>query len=245
MVVAAETRALDPPRARLYAHAVDARVAEGASVASVDDMRLIASLRAGDERAFMELVERYGPSMLRVAMLFVRTRAVAEEVVQDAWVGVLNGIDRFEGRSSFKTWLFRILTNTAKTRGERESRSTPVSFLTDAELEPGATSVDPDRFLPEGERWAGWWASAPTRFDEQPESRLLSSETLSVVRGVIEELPAAQRAVIAMRDIAGFSSEEVCENLGISEGNQRVLLHRARTKVRVALEQHLGAEVSV
>lgn len=245
MVVAAETRALDPPRARLYAHAVDASVAEGASVASVDDMRLIASLRAGDERAFMELVERYGPSMLRVAMLFVRTRAVAEEVVQDAWVGVLNGIDRFEGRSSFKTWLFRILTNTAKTRGERESRSTPVSFLTDAELEPGATSVDPDRFLPEGERWAGWWASAPTRFDEQPESRLLSSETLSVVRGVIEELPAAQRAVIAMRDIAGFSSEEVCENLGISEGNQRVLLHRARTKVRVALEQHLGAEVSV
>lgn len=244
MAVVAEQRALDPSRERLYAHSVESRVEEGTYGASVDEMRLVASLRAGDEQAFMELVERYGPSMLRVAMLFVRTRAVAEEVVQDTWVGVLNGIDRFEGRSSFKTWLFRILTNTAKTRGERESRTIPVSFLSDADLEPGAASVDPDRFLPEGERWAGWWASAPVRFDEQPESRLLSSETLAIVRQVVEELPEAQKAVIAMRDIAGFSSEEVCENLGISEGNQRVLLHRARTKVRIALEQHLGAGVS-
>ena len=137
--------------------------------------------------------------MLRVAMLFVRSRAVAEEVVQDTWVGVLDGIGRFEGRSSFKTWLFRILTNTAKTRGERESRTTPVSFLSDSELEPGVRSVDPDRFLPDGDRWAGWWASSPLRFDEQPESRLLSSETLAIVRRVVEELPEAQKAVIAMR----------------------------------------------
>ena len=243
MVALSEERVLiDRPRERLYAHAVETRVEEGAYVASIDDMRLVASLRAGDERAFMELVERYGPSMLRVAMLSVRRRAVAEEVVQDTWVGVLNGIGRFEGRSSFKTWLFRILTNTAKTRGERESRTTPVSFMSDSDLEPGAPSVDPDRFLPDGERWAGWWASSPIRFDEQPESRLLSSETLGVVRQVVEDLPDAQRAVIAMRDIAGCSSEEVCSTLGISEGNQRVLLHRARTKVRAALEEHLGED---
>jgi RNA polymerase sigma-70 factor (ECF subfamily) len=237
---AAEQRVLGLPRERLYAHAVESGVEEGPYVASVDDTRLVASLREGDERAFMELVERYGPAMLRVAMLFVRTRAVAEEVVQDTWVGVLDGIGRFEGRSSFKTWLFRILTNTAKTRGERESRSTPVAFLSGSDLELGAPSVDPDRFLPDGERWAGWWASSPMRFDEQPESRLLSSETLGIVRQVVEELPEAQKAVIAMRDLAGWSSEEVCESLGISEGNQRVLLHRARTKVRAALEEHLG-----
>ena len=233
-------RVLGRGRERLYAHAVESPVEEGAYVASVDDARLVASLRAGEEQAFMELVERHGPSMLRVAMLFVRSHAVAEEVVQDTWVGVLDGIGRFEGRSSFKTWLFRILTNTAKTRGERESRTTPVSFLSDSDLEPGAPSVDPDRFLPDGERWAGWWASSPMRFDEQPESRLLSSETLSIVRRVVEKLPEAQKVVIAMRDIAGCSSEEVCSSLGISEGNQRVLLHRARTKVRVALEEHLG-----
>lgn len=231
---------LDRRCERLYAHAVESRVEDGAHVASSDDMRLVAALRAGDERAFMELVDAHGPSMLRVAMLFVRTRAVAEEVVQDAWLGVLKGIDRFEGRSSLKTWVFRILTNTAKTRGEREARSTPVSFLTDADLEPGAVSVDPDRFLPDGDRWAGWWASSPVRFDEQPESRLLSSETVAVVRAVVDGLPEAQKAVIAMRDMAGFSSEEVCASLGISEGNQRVLLHRARTKVRVALEEHFG-----
>ena len=242
MVVVSEEPVLDRSSERLYAHAVDSGVEEGVYVASVDDTRLVASLRAGDERAFMELVQRYGPSMLRVAMLFVQTRAVAEEVVQDTWVGVLDGIGRFEGRSSFKTWLFRILTNTAKTRGARESRSTPVSFLSGSDLESGATSVDPDRFLPDGERWAGWWASSPIRFDEQPESRLLSSETLGLVRQVVEELPEAQKAVIAMRDLAGCSSEEVCESLGISEGNQRVLLHRARTKVRVALEEHLGED---
>ena len=119
MVVLSEGSVLDQPSERLYAHAVESGVEEGAYVASVDDTRLVASLRAGDEQAFMELVQRYGPSMLRVAMLFVRTRAVAEEVVQDTWVGVLDGIGRFEGRSSFKTWLFRILTNTAKTRCER------------------------------------------------------------------------------------------------------------------------------
>jgi RNA polymerase sigma-70 factor, ECF subfamily len=219
-----------------------APVGPDAYVASAEDLRLVEALRAGDEKAFMELVERYGPSMLRVAMLFVHTRAVAEEVVQDTWVGVLDGIDRFESRSSFKTWLFRILTNTAKSRGVRESRTVPMSSLVEAGLEPGTVSVEHERFVPEGKRWAGHWASSPARFDELPESRLLSSETVSLVRAVVDELPEAQRAVIAMRDLAGFDAEEVCAALGISAGNQRVLLHRARAKVRDALERRLATD---
>lgn len=206
------------------------------------DIRTVEALRAGDEGAFMELVQTYGASMLRVALLFVKTRAVAEEVVQDAWLGVLSGIHRFEGRSSLKTWIFRILTNTAKTRAEREGRSIPFSSLAPDELELGEPSVDPDRFLPDGERWTSHWASSPRRFDEMPEGRLLSSETMGVVQRVVEVLPDAQRIVLTMRDIAGFGAEEVCDELGISEVNQRVLLHRARTKVRRALEEYLEGE---
>lgn len=207
--------------------------------ASAEDVRLVQALREGDEAVFTTLVREYGPSMLRVASLFVRDRAAAEEVVQDAWLGVLKGIDRFEGRSSFKTWLFRILTNTAKSRGEREGRSVPFSALARAELESSERSVEPERFLPEGERWANHWISSPRRFDDLPEERLLSDETMALTRTAIDELPEVQRSVITMRDIAGYSSEEVCVELEISEGNQRVLLHRARTKVRIALERHL------
>jgi RNA polymerase sigma-70 factor, ECF subfamily len=206
---------------------------------SADDVRLVAALREGDERAFVELVDKLGPSMLRVALLFVRTRAVAEEVVQDAWLGVLSGIGRFEGRSSLKTWIFRILTNTAKTRSEREGRSVPFSSLANDELESGESAVDADRFQPDDHRWANHWVSSPRRFDEQPESKLLSRETMSIVQRVVETLPEAQRTVLTMRDIAGFGSEEVCEALGLSEVNQRVLLHRGRTKVRQALEGYL------
>jgi RNA polymerase sigma-70 factor, ECF subfamily len=207
-------------------------------VASREDVLLVEALRAGDEAAFVELVGRYGAVMLRVARLYVPTRAIAEEVVQEAWLGVLTGIGRFQGRASFKTWLFRILTNTAKTRSEREGRSVPFSSLAAAELETGEASVDPDRFFPQGERWASYWASTPRRFDELPESRLLSSETVAIAQEAIEGLPAVQRAVITMRDVAGFDSEDVCDALDLSEGNQRVLLHRARSKVRRALEQH-------
>jgi RNA polymerase sigma-70 factor (ECF subfamily) len=183
------------------------------------------------------LVRQYGASMLRVAMLYVRDRAVAEEVVQDAWLGVLNGIERFEGRSSFRTWLFRILTNNAKSRGEREGRSVPFSALARAEVELNERSVEPDRFLPDTERWANHWISSPRRFDELPEDRLLSHETMGIARTAIDALPEVQRAVITMRDVAGYSAEEVCDALEISEVNQRVLLHRARTKVRRALER--------
>jgi RNA polymerase sigma-70 factor (ECF subfamily) len=212
---------------------------ESPTLLTPEDHRLLERLRAGEEAAFMELVRLYGPSMLRVAGLFVKTRAVAEEVVQETWLGVLNGLGRFEGRSSLKTWMYRILTNIAKTRAEREGRSVPFSSLVDAELEAGEGAVDADRFLPEGDRWANHWASSPRRFDQLPESKLLSGETLALVQGVVEKLPEAQRAVITMRDIVGCSSEEVCETLGLSEVNQRVLLHRARSKVRAALEGYL------
>jgi RNA polymerase sigma-70 factor, ECF subfamily len=208
---------------------------------AVDDARVVDALKAGDEDTFAALVREHGPTMLRVASLYVRNRAVAEEVVQETWLGVLRGIDRFEGRSTFKTWLFRILTNTATTRAVREGRTVPFSALAGDEAGEQEPSVDPDRFLPAGDRWASHWISSPLRFDALPESRLLSSETVEVARAAIDGLPDVQRAVITMRDVAGFSSEEVCEELRISEGNQRVLLHRARTKVRHALERHFEA----
>jgi RNA polymerase sigma-70 factor (ECF subfamily) len=208
---------------------------------AADDARIVTALRAGDERTFVTLLQEHGPTMLRVALLYVRNRAVAEEVVQEAWLGVLKGIDRFEGRSTFKTWLFRILTNTATTRAVREGRTIQFSALDGEELADDEPSVDPDRFLSHGDRWANHWASSPFRFDDLPEGRLLSSETVAVAQAAIEELPEVQRAVITMRDVAGFSSDEVCGELALSEGNQRVLLHRARTKVRLALERHFEA----
>jgi RNA polymerase sigma-70 factor (ECF subfamily) len=207
-------------------------------VLSHEDEALVDALRFGDEAAFVELVRRYRPLLLQVARLYVPTQAVAEEVVQETWLGVLSGIARFEGRSSFKTWLFRILTNTAQARGARERRTVPFSSLAQAELEIGEPSVESDRFIPQGERWSSYWATSPARFDEQPEGRLLSSETVGVARTAIEALPSAQRAVITMRDVVGFSPEEVCAALELSASNQRVLLHRARAKLRRALERH-------
>jgi RNA polymerase sigma-70 factor, ECF subfamily len=200
---------------------------------SYEDALLLEALRAGDERAFAALVDRYGPAMRRLALTFVRTPAVADEVVQETWLGVLRGIDRFEGRSSFKTWLFRILTNTAKTRGERESRSIPFSSLAGEHGEEGP-AVDPDRFFE-----SGGWASPPASWDELPESRLLSGELRGVIDAAIAGLPAAQRAVISLRDVEGWPADEARNVLGISETNQRVLLHRARSKVRAALEDYL------
>ena len=197
-------------------------------ILSSEDARLVDGLRAGDEEAFRRLMRLYGGSMLRVAQMYVSSRALAEEVVQDAWVGVLRGIERFEGRSSLKTWLFRIVANTAKTRGARESRSVPFSALAGDDEEP----VDPDRFLGPDERFAGHWAAPP-------EGRVLAEEAMGVVERAIERLPPAQRAVITLRDIQGFSSEEVRNALDVTETNQRVLLHRARSKVRSALEEYM------
>jgi RNA polymerase sigma-70 factor, ECF subfamily len=213
---------------------VDVRVADPA------EQRLVERLRAGDEQAFMELVERYGPSLLRVALLFVSTRAVAEEVVQETWLAVYSGIDRFEGRSSLKTWLFRILTNRAKTRAVREARSVPFSSLAPAEAGSDEPSVDPARFLPPFHPNWGAWASPPRSWADTPEQRLLGAETQRVIREAIETLPPVQRAVITLRDVEGYDSAEVREALELSEGNQRVLLHRARSKVRAALDAYLG-----
>ncbi len=211
-----------------------------ATDAERDERALVDALRAGNEEAFVALVERYGPAMLRLAMTFVPSRAVAEEVVQEAWLGVLNGISRFEGRSSLKTWLFRILTNVAKTRGERESRSLPFSSLTAAAAEPGEPSYDPSRFRDEDDpAGPGTWLSPPASWDEVPEERLVSGETRAEIDRAIAALPEAQRTVITMRDVEGWTSDEVCNALDVSETNQRVLLHRARTKVRRALEQYL------
>jgi RNA polymerase sigma-70 factor (ECF subfamily) len=200
---------------------------------SEDERELIARLRAGDEDAFMELVERYGPLMLRIAQGYVRSRAVAEDVVQESWLGVLNGIDRFEGRSSLKTWILRIVANRARTRGERESRSVPVSAL-----EVDGKAVDPDRFFgADDPRRSGGWAVPP---EPWPEQALLAEETLEQVRAAIARLPPRQQEVIVLRDVEGWDAPEVSEALGLSDGNQRVLLHRARSKVRGELERYLG-----
>jgi RNA polymerase sigma-70 factor (ECF subfamily) len=201
-----------------------------------DEARLVEGLRAGDEAAFLELMRLYGAGMLRVAQMFVSSRAVAEEVVQEAWLGVLNGIGRFEGRSSLKTWLFRIVANTAKTRGVREARSIPFSAI-GGNGEGDEPAVDPERFLGDGSRFPGHWAVPSQAW--APESELLGKETLDVISRAIDGLPAAQRAVITMRDVHGLGSEEVRNALGLTETNQRVLLHRARSKVRSALEEYL------
>jgi len=209
-----------------------------------DDAQLVDALRRRDEAAFAALIDRYHATLLRLAQLYVADRAAAEEVVQDTWLGVLKGIDRFEGRSSFKTWLFRILTNLAKTRGVRDSRSLPLSALFDADTDPFEPSVSPDHFQPPGSEWAGHWLIAPHPWNEQPEDHLLSQEVLAQTRSAIAALPPAQREVITLRDIDGWTSDEVCNALGITETNQRVLLHRARAKVRAALDKYFELEQS-
>jgi RNA polymerase sigma-70 factor, ECF subfamily len=178
--------------------------------------------------------------MIRVAMAYVPGRAAAEEAVQETWIAVMRGIDGFEGRASLKTWIFRILTNVAMRSGARERRSLPFSALAQAE-KTGESSVDPDRFLPaDHELFPGHWAIMPARWPT-PEEGLLAGETREVIAAAIAELPAAQRTVIALRDVEGWSSEEVCRALEISAGNQRVLLHRARSRVRNAIESYYGA----
>jgi RNA polymerase sigma-70 factor (ECF subfamily) len=203
---------------------------------ALPDAEVVAALKRGDEAVFAELVDAYSPGLMRMAQMFVRDRAVAEEVVQETWVGVLRGIDRFEGRSSLKTWIYRILMNTAKTRGQREARSVPFSAAAGGD-EP---SVDPDRFLDADHRYAGGWMLGPSEW-QTPEEELLQGETRDAILAAIDQLPESQRAVITMRDVEGFPADEVAEVLGISDGNQRVLLHRARSKVRSAIEAYLGA----
>jgi RNA polymerase sigma-70 factor, ECF subfamily len=213
---------------------VDCLTPEGSvTVARVEratDEHLVEGLRARDEAAFAELIRRYNAPLLRFARQFVPTAAIAEDVVAETWLGVLKGIDRFEGRSSLKTWIFRILANTAKTRAQREGRSVPFSSLDDGEtsFEP---TVDRSRFL-----GTGHWAAPPRAW---PEDRLLRDETRGVIEQAIADLPPTQRLVVSLRDIEGWSADEVRNALELSETNQRVLLHRGRAKVRRALEEYL------
>jgi RNA polymerase sigma-70 factor, ECF subfamily len=209
------------------------------------DQTVVDALRAGDERAFRRLVETHHATMIHVATGFVPSHAVAEEVVQDTWLAVIKGISSFEGRngSSLKTWIFTILANQARTRGARERRITPMSSLIGAS--DGASgsdddhrSVDPDRFLPDGHRWAGHWSSPPRRFDPTA-GEIEDDELRSVVETAIATLPPTQQRVVWLRDVQGWASTEVCDALDITEANQRVLLHRGRAKVRAALERQL------
>jgi RNA polymerase sigma-70 factor (ECF subfamily) len=203
------------------------------------DASLLPALRAGDEEAFVALVTRYHASLKRVARAYVSTDAVAEDVVQETWLAVIEGLDRFEQRASLKTWLFHILANKAKTRGVRERRMVPFASLATADDEP---AVPPDRFQRDGDAWPGHWA-APPRPWEDPERRLASLEAREHLRAAISGLPATQQAVLTLRDVEGLDAEEVCGLLDVSAGNQRVLLHRARAKVRTELERYFEETV--
>ncbi len=203
---------------------------------------LLAALRGGDEDAFRKLVSEHGPFLLRLALMHVPSRAIAEEVVQDTWLAALNGIDRFEGRSSLRTWLASILLNKARTLGRRERRVLPFSFLGRRRAEGrDEPAVDPDRFQSGRDQEPGAWARPPVHWDS-PEERLSQDEARRVLVDAIAKLPPRQREVITLRDVSGLSAAETCNALGLTETNQRVLLHRARSKVRTALERHFQAE---
>jgi RNA polymerase sigma-70 factor, ECF subfamily len=198
------------------------------------DDQLVAAIRAGDEATFRLLLDAWSPGLLRAARGHVSTADSAEDVVQDTWLAVLRGISRFEARSSLRTWVYRILINTAKTRGVREHRTVPVADLT---AEDAGPTVDPARFRGPEDRFPGGWKQFPATWPS-PETDLLSREVREVVGAALTELPARQRLVITLRDVDGYSSEEVCDILDVSPANQRVLLHRARAAVRGRLEAY-------
>ena len=201
-----------------------------------DESELVAALRGGDEQAFAGLIDRYHASMMRVARSYVASREAAEDVVQETWLGVIKGLDAFEGRSSLKTWIFRILVNRARTRGQREARSLPFSAVASGGDEP---VVDPARFYDSG-RWAGFWSAPPT-LHSPAEQQVIATEAAQQILAAIGRLPDSQRIVITLRDVEGLLASEVCDLLDISEANQRVLLHRARAKARAALERYLDS----
>ena len=206
---------------------------------STDELDLIAALRSGDEVAFAQLVDTYQKCLLRTARIYVSSQAVAEEVVQETWLGVLKGLESFEGRCSLKTWIFQILVNRARTRGKREGRMIPFSAMFDPHSDPGA-AVDASLFNDNDSESLGGWVSPPRDWGKTPEQALLSQELRALVQGAIDALPPSQKEVITLRDVHGWTSGEVCYTLGVSETNQRVLLHRARSKVRQALDQYFA-----
>lgn len=203
------------------------------------DAELIDRLRNGDEAAFAGLIDSYSAPLLRLAVMFVQSRSIAEEVVQETWMAVVTGIGRFEGRSSVKTWLFKILTNIAKTRAQRERRTVPFTeFEVDTGDEP---AVEASRFLPaDHPQWPHHWAAPLQPWSMGPEGTALDRETLAVLRDALEKLPRAQQLVVALRDVHGWPATEVCAALDLSEANQRVLLHRGRSRLRGVLERYFS-----
>ena len=208
---------------------------ESRAAARRDDSRLVDALRAGDEAAFAEVVELHHASLVRLARLYVET-SVAEDVAQETWLAVLRGLSQFEGRASFKTWLFHILANRARTRAARDARTVPFSNLADAEVTASDPAVEPERFRGADDRWPGHWLLPPKT--ALPEEELLAAELQVHIRAALEQLPPAQREVVRLRDIDGLDADEVCQLLALTDANQRVLLHRGRSKVRAALEQY-------
>jgi RNA polymerase sigma-70 factor (ECF subfamily) len=203
----------------------------------VDESRLLAALRSGDEAAFAELVDRYHASLKRFARTFGASDVVAEEIVQETWLGALQGLDRFEQRSSLKTWLFTILKNQARHRAAREKRSVPFSALDHGDDDDGPV-IDPDRFQAGDRCWPDHWSAAPRPWEE-PEQRLAALDVREQIRRALAELPRRHQLVVVLRDIEGLDADEVCDILEISESNQRVLLHRGRSAIRTALEEYI------
>ena len=207
----------------------------------VSDEQTLAALRTGDERAFRDLFARSYPMMKRVARAHVASDAVAEEVVQETWMAIVTGLDRFEGRSALGTWIFSILTNQAKTHSARERRAVPFSSIAASDAED--PSVDPDRFQKDDDAWPGHWATPPRPW-QKPERRLLSLEARDRLKAALAQLPDRQRMIVGLRDVEGYSAEEVCDLLALSPENQRVLLHRGRSRLRAVLEDYLdGGDV--
>lgn len=205
----------------------------------VDEHALLAELRSGSEAAFCELVDRYGASMLRVARMRASSQAVAEEIVQETWLRVLRGLERFEGRSSLRTWIFVILANCANRHVRQEGRSIPFAALADEDGER-SPSVPPDRFFPaEHPRWPRCWSSLVDGWADVPDAHLLTLEMRDVLRRALASLPPVQREVMALRDVEGWPADEVCAFLELTPENQRVLLHRARARVRESLSRYL------
>jgi RNA polymerase sigma-70 factor (ECF subfamily) len=201
-----------------------------AQVTTRDESALVSALRHGDETAFSTLVDRYHATLLRVANAYVADRMVAEEVVQETWLALIRGIDRFEERSTLKTWLFHVLIYQARRRVKLEERIVPFA------------AVEASRFLPADDEWAGHWANGLASWDDQPEERMLSRETMTQLGSFIAMLPPKQRTVITLRDVEGLDGKEVCRLLGITDGAQRLLLHRARSRVRREMERYLIGE---